>query len=262
MDETLKLLLKRDRVILLSGLLAIVLLSWIWTLRMAATMEMSPVQVAGVAGGTWGWGEGVALFVMWWVMMVAMMTPSAVPAALVFAAVHRKRRERGQAWTSAAFFVSGYLLAWAVFSLGAALLQQALHNASLLSPAMASSSPLLGVAILAIAGVFQWTGPKDQCLRHCRNPVNLLADHWREGGWGATRMGIRHGWYCVGCCSALMCVLFVTGVMNLLWVALIAIFVLAEKLAPLPAQLWISRAAGLALIGWAARLGIQALNGL
>lgn len=258
MENALKLLLRRDRVILLAGLLAIALLSWIWMVRMAAMMELSPIDAAGVPGGAWGWGEVFALFVMWWVMMVAMMTPSAVPAALVFVAVHRKRREHGLAWTSAAFFVCGYHLAWAIFSLGAALLQQVLHNASLLSPTMESSSPLLGAAILAIAGVFQWTAPKDQCLRHCRNPVSLLAEHWREGAWGATRMGVRHGWYCVGCCSALMCVLFVTGVMNLLWVALIAIFVLVEKLAPLSAQPSISRAAGLALIGWAVLLWIRA----
>lgn len=131
-----------------------------------------------------------------------------------------------------AIFVTGYVLVWTGFSLLAALAQWGLHAGMLLSPMMVSTSSLLGGGLLLAAGLFQWTSLKSTCLAHCRSPLGFLTTEWREGTWGALVMGLRHGSYCTGCCWALMALLFVTGVMNLLWVAAITAFVLVEKIVP------------------------------
>jgi predicted metal-binding membrane protein len=145
-------------------------------------------------------------------------------------------------------FVLGYLLAWTGYAVLAALGQSLLHSAALLSPAMASASPLLGGALLLLAGVYQWLPVKGACLSHCRSPLGFFTAEWREGVSGALVMGLRHGSYCVGCCWALMALLFVAGVMNLLWVAVIAGFVLAEKVVPNGRLL--GRVTGALLAGW------------
>jgi predicted metal-binding membrane protein len=143
-------------------------------------------------------------------------------------------------------FGAGYLLVWTGFSAGAALAQWGLHRAAMLSPMMTTSSPRLGAAILIAAGVYQLTPFKGACLTHCRSPLGFLMSHWRGGTAGALRMGIEHGTYCLGCCWALMCVLFVVGVINLLWVAAMAIFVRVEKIAP--AGTLVARVGGAAMI--------------
>jgi len=184
-------------------------------------------------------------FAMWTVMMVGMMAASAAPIILLFAAMHRGRA--AQRWPLAVFaFAAGYLLVWTGFSAGAALAQWALHRAAMLSPMMKTTSARFGGVILVAAGVYQFTPFKGACLTHCRSPLGFLMSHWREGTSGALRMGIGHGIYCLGCCWALMCVLFVVGVMNLAWVAAIAIFVLAEKIGPAGAHL--ARIGGIAMI--------------
>jgi predicted metal-binding membrane protein len=169
---------------------------------------------------------------MWIVMMVAMMIPSVSPVILLFAGVSRRRRMQGVPAAPVAVFTLGYLLAWTGYAIVAALTQSALHSAALLSPSMSSASPRLGGAILILAGVYQWLPLKGACLAHCRSPLGFFSTEWREGMSGALRMGFRHGSYCVGCCGALMALLFVAGVMNLVWVAAIAGFVLAEKVVP------------------------------
>ena len=186
----------------------------------------------------WTTTDVLLAFAMWAVMMVGMMTPSAAPVVLLFAAMRRGLGAPRMPGLVVAF-VAGYLLVWALFSAVAATAQWALHQASLLSPMMTTSSAWLGAAILIAAGVYQLTPIKGACLTHCRSPLGFLMSHWREGTAGALRMGIVHGAYCLGCCWALMCVLFVVGVMNLMWVAAIAIFVLVEKIGP--AGPWVSR---------------------
>jgi predicted metal-binding membrane protein len=188
------------------------------------------------------------LFLMWAEMMVAMMLPSAAPMILTFAAVNRKRREQEEPFVPAGIFVLGYLAIWTGFSVLAALAQWALHSTALLSPMMVSTSPVLGGTLLIMAGVFQWTPLKHACLRHCRSPLSFLITDWREGSGGAFIMGLKHGAYCTGCCWFLMALLFVAGVMNMWWVALIAIFVLLEKIAP--KGLLIGKVTGLLLAGW------------
>ena len=180
----------------------------------------------------WSARDFALMFAMWVAMMIGMMLPSAAPAVLIYAAVARRAARDGRAVAPAAWFASGYAIAWAGFSLTATFIQWGLERAALLSPALAASSPRFGAALLIAAGVYQLTPWKDACLRHCRSPVHFIAAHWRPGAAGALRLGFAHGLYCLGCCWLLMALLFAGGVMNLLWIVAIALFVLAEKALP------------------------------
>jgi predicted metal-binding membrane protein len=226
--------LKRDRLIVLAGLVGISALAWVYIGYLAwdmGNMDMS-MEMAMPHMLTWGALDLVLLFIMWTVMMVAMMVPTAASMILIFAKIQRQRREQERPYVPTVIFLSGYLLVWTGFSALATLAQWGLHSATLLSPMMVSTSPLLGSAILLAAGIFQWTPLKYACLKHCRSPLSFLMTDWREGSRGALLMGLQHGSYCTGCCWFLMALLFVAGVMNLLWVATITAFVLIEKLAP------------------------------
>jgi predicted metal-binding membrane protein len=251
---TLEAVLKRDRWVVAAGLAGIALLAWGYLAYEARAMYHTGVcrcaglQMSGPDTDPWDAATLLPLFLMWAEMMVAMMIPSAAPMILTFAAVNRKRREQERPFVPAGIFLLGYVVVWTVFSAVAAVAQWVLHGAALLSPLMVSNSPRLGGAILLAAGVFQWTPLKHACLAHCRSPLGFLMTGWREGRRGAFLMGFKHGAYCTGCCWVLMALLFVAGVMNLWWVALIAVLVLVEKVAP--QGLWIGRIAGAALAGW------------
>jgi predicted metal-binding membrane protein len=186
---------------------------------------------------------------------VGMMVPSATPTALIYAAVARKAALQGAVLAPTIIFVSGYVAVWTVFSLLATVIQWGLEWAALLSPMMASTSPSLGATLLVGAGVYQLTPMKAACLRHCRAPAQFISQHWRPGRAGAFHMGIIHGAYCLGCCWILMGLLFLGGVMNLLWIAGITITVLAEKV--LPFGNWGGRIAGSAAIA----VGVAVLVG-
>ncbi len=227
----------RDRLFVIAGLAGIVAVSWAYLAieagpvggpsDMAAMVEMRPRDGVGL----------FLLFLMWAVMMVAMMLPSAMPMILLHAAVTRKTRNGRSLAASISVFVAGYIVTWTLFSIAATLIQSYLEHLALLSPMMVGNSVLLGGLILVAAGVYQMTPAKDVCLTHCRTPFAFVAAHWRPGMGGAFRMGFHHGLFCVGCCWVLMALLFVGGVMNLLWVAAIAGFILLEKIAPLGARL-------------------------
>lgn len=240
--------LKRDRMIVLCGLASLVALSWAYISYLARDMRNMDMEMAMPQTQAWGVADFTLMFVMWAVMMVAMMTPSAAPMILTFAGASRRRRGRQSPYAPTAVFVSGYLVVWASFSVLATVAQWGLHTASLLSPMMASTSSILGGALLLAAGIYQWTPLKYACLRHCRSPLGFILNEWREGTGGAFLMGLKHGGYCVGCCWFLMALLFVAGVMNLLWVAAIAGFVLLEKVAPVGHL--VGRVAGVMLVGW------------
>jgi predicted metal-binding membrane protein len=203
---------------------------------------------------SWDPRDLLSTLAMWSVMMAAMMIPSAAPMILMFAAVHRKRRESSAPYVPTGMFVLGYLIIWVVFSALATLAQWGLHAATLLSSAMMIASPIVAAVVLVAAGVFQWTALKDACLTQCSSPLSFIMTRWREGAAGAVSMGLRHGLFCAGCCGLLMAILFVTGVMNLLWVALLAAFVLAEKL--LPRRRWLSRLSGIVLAAWGVWVGV------
>jgi predicted metal-binding membrane protein len=189
---------------------------------MESTGAMSAMQ-------PWTATEFALRLLMWVVMMVAMMVPTAAPMTLMYAAVARKAATQHSPVAPTFVFVAGYIAMWTIFSLVATLAQFALDRAALLSPMMVSSSATLGAALLIAAGIYQLTPLKNACLRNCRAPAHFMARHWHTGGLGAFRMGLRLGAYCVGCCWILMGLLFVGGVMNLLWIAAIAVFVLLEK---------------------------------
>ncbi len=239
-------LLVRDRVIVAAGLGGIVFLAWLHLLRLAGDMAAMERHAAmGMAMPqmqAWDHVDLLFLFLMWAVMMVAMMLPSAAPMILIFTAVNRRRPAQEQAAVRTGIFVVGYLIVWTAYSALAATAQGGLHVAALLSPTMATTSRYLGGGLLIAAGIFQWTPLKEACLTTCRSPLGFVMSEWREGVRGALVMGLRHGAYCVGCCWALMALLFVAGVMNLVWVAAIATFVLVEKV--VPGGRWIRRVAG------------------
>ena len=243
--------LRRDRLVVAVGLAGLIALAWLYLWRAASMhaamggMPMDALDPAGLA----------LTFLMWAVMMAAMMLPGAAPTILVYATMARKHAERGSALPAVWVFVAGYLLVWAGFSIAATALQAVLEQAALLTPMMSSASRSLSGALLVAAGIYQLTPLKNVCLSKCRDPVRFFMTRWRPGTAGALRMGAAHGAYCVGCCAMLMLLLFAVGVMSLGWVALIAALILAEKL--LPAGPLGSRFAGAVLI--ALGLGVLAL---
>jgi predicted metal-binding membrane protein len=238
-DGAIAALLRRDRVIVCGALAVLVAAASLYLVYLSREMNaMATTDMAGMPGMAmpaiyeWNWVEVATLGVMWAVMMIAMMTPAAAPMILTFAAVHRRRQAENRPAVPTAVFVLGYFVVWTAFSAVAALGQAGLHAAALLSPKMTAESPLLGGVLLVVAGVFQWTPLKRTCLNLCRSPLSFVMSRWREGHAGAFVMGLRHGLYCLGCCWALMTLLFVAGVMNLVWVAVIAVAVLVEKTLP------------------------------
>ncbi|MEP6689462.1 MAG: DUF2182 domain-containing protein [Gemmatimonadales bacterium] len=249
-------LVRRDRTVTAVALVVVTIAAWASLLRSFAGMSMAGGGIAMAHRGGmampemrgWSAQEPSLLFLMWATMMVAMMLPSAAPMILLMAGVERRRRERARPAAPTAIFAAGYLLVWTGFSAAAALTQWGLHQAALLSPAMASTSPVLGGLLLVTAGLYQWLPFKSSCLRHCRSPLGFLGEEWREGRGGALLMGVKHGLYCLGCCWALMLLLFVAGVMNLVFVAAIALLVLVEKVGRAGPRF--GRMAGLALAGW------------
>ena len=243
--------LGKEQWLTLLSLLALIGIAWLLLLRMAASMSapggMADAAMAGMLM-PWNLTDALLMFAMWTVMMVGMMLPSALPMLLIYQQMLRKRMPAPQRHLALLLFCSAYALVWTGFSLGATALQWALEQLALLSPGMRSSSTALGAGLLLIAGVYQWLPSKAVCLEHCRGPLHFLLGYWRPGVLGGWRMGLAHGAYCLGCCWALMGLLFVVGVMNLLWVAVIGAFVLLEK--TLPQGLWLGRVCGLLLLGW------------
>lgn len=251
---------RRERTITLATVLGVAGLAWVYLSREAARMQatmstgMPGMEDAPMASMTQVWSLDSLLltFLMWSVMMTGMMLPSALPAILLYGSLARKNVKQRRALPSVWIFTAGYLAVWTGFSLAVTLVQAGLQDRSLLTPMMVSGSHWLTGSLLIVAGLYQWLPVKDACLRKCRTPLQLFLFRWRTGRFGAFRMGAEHGTFCVGCCWALMLLLFAAGVMNLIWVALIAGFVLIEKV--LPQGRLIGRVAGgaLAAVGAAA----------
>jgi predicted metal-binding membrane protein len=256
-DTVLEAVLRRDRLAVCAALIAVIAIAWLWILLGAGTgmsaMEMIPGSSGdGMAGmmapAVWSLGYAGVMFTMWWVMMAAMMLPSAAPILLLFARVNRQQRSAGRPFIPTGIFATGYLVAWGGFSVLATGLQWALERLGLLSPMLATTSYWLGGAILIAAGVWQLTPIKGICLRHCRSPMGFLVQSWRPGHGGAFRMGLGHGSFCLGCCWFLMGLLFFGGIMNLFWIIGLAAFVLLEKTVPMGS--WIGRIVGVGVAAW------------
>jgi predicted metal-binding membrane protein len=230
-------------------------------------MNMSALEMTGMARPigapmqmVWTPAYAGLIALMWWVMMIAMMTPSAAPTLLLFTALKRHGADRGNTAFHSLLFLLGYLLIWALFSLPATAAQLALVPLGLISGSMMTiSSQLFAGFVLIGAGAFQFSSLKTACLRHCRSPAQFLSDHRRPGAVGAVLMGAHHGVFCLGCCWALMALLFVGGVMNLYWIVGLAIYVIVEK--SLPMGQFISRTAGSGLVAFGLYLVISSLVG-
>jgi predicted metal-binding membrane protein len=272
-------LLKHDRAVVVAALVFVIAISWLYLLAGAgmgmSAFEMSSLSMAiGASRGSsmglpmtdamgqamvamatpadWTWAYAFLMFGMWWVMMIAMMLPSAAPMILLFALVNRRSHAKGGPYVPTAVFAGAYLVAWGGFSVIAVALQSALERAELLSPMMASGDVAFGGALLVLAGAYQLSPLKHACLRHCRGPIDFISRHWRAGRQGAFRMGVHHGLYCLGCCWALMALLFFGGAMNLYWIAGLALFVLLEKTIPTGHRL--ASLSGLVLVAWGVAL--------
>jgi predicted metal-binding membrane protein len=217
---------RRDRALVSSALALLTVLSWVQMMRMPGDGTVAIMPCCGAS--YW------MAFTMWVVMMAGMMIPSVAPMVLTHAAIVRRRGAIGGVTPLAlsGLFLGGYLVAWTAFSAGAALAQWALYKSALLDGRSLTIGPLAGAVVLVAAGAFQLSPAKGACLKQCRAPVGYFTTEWREGPIGATRMGLRHGVFCIGCCWLLMAVLFALGIMNVVWGAVITAFVLAEKVLP------------------------------
>ncbi len=242
-------ILKRERMIVLSGLIGLAAIAWIYlgfeSIRMAE-MGMAEMDTSVMQMRQWTTLEASLTFAMWAIMMVAMMIPSAAPTILLYGLVRRKKSTAEHVLAPISAFVTGYLIAWTAFSAVATALQYLLHREAYLSEGMTLNNAIAAGLLMAAVGLYQLTPSKDACLRHCRSPAEFLSRHWRKGTDGAVIMGLHHGLFCLGCCWGLMALLFVGGVMNLLWVAALAGFVLIEKLTPMGH--WAARLIGLILL--------------
>jgi predicted metal-binding membrane protein len=254
--------LRRDRRIIATALTALAILAWGYTLWLASLMRMPGMETPDVRMDAnplapamipqiqpWSAAEFALLFAMWAVMMVGMMTPSAAPMVLLHARVGRQAAAGGGVMAGTGWFLGGYLAAWTGFSLAATIGQWALERAALLTGSMAPASPYLAAAILFVAGCYQFTPLKHACLSHCQSPLAFIQRHggFRRTAGGALALGLRHGAYCIGCCWALMLLLFAGGVMNLVVILALTAWVGIEKLAPFGEQS--ARVAGALLAG-------------
>lgn len=261
--------LARDRWLIAAALAMLVVLAWgylvVLTRQMSDPMTTMPSMpdmpgmagMPGMAPSTpWAPSSLALAVLMWWAMMIGMMIPSAVPMILLYGNVQRRQLATENPALRVALFAAGYVAVWGAFSVVAAVAQTALIEAALLAPMEMTVTRWLGALLVALAGLYQLTPLKNVCLRRCRSPAEFLSSHWRRGHGGAFRMGVDHGLYCVGCCWLLMGLLFVVGVMNLLWVAAIAVFVLLEKLVPQGQAM--ARVGGVAMLLFAAYLALGA----
>jgi predicted metal-binding membrane protein len=255
--------LRRHRAATVVALVLLVLIAWAW-LATGAGMAMGArlrlglfphldgpqggMAMEGMAPG-WGVGHAMLTFSMWWVMMVAMMIPAAAATILLYARVATHSAPAEAPAPRTGLFLLGYLVVWALFSAGATALHAWLERSELLAPdTMGSASRWLSGALLLAAGLYQLSPAKNACLSRCRSPAEFLTRHYRPGRAGALRLGLIHGAYCAGCCWLLMALLFVGGVMNLAWIAVLTLLVAAEKL--LPQGRAIALVTGLALLAW------------
>lgn len=228
LSKTMQTVIHRDRIIIGIGIALMAMLGWGYLMQ----MSVAPGQAMAMpshASGNW---QTVGLnAVMWAVMMIAMMLPTASPMIMSFTRVlHQQQAE--SAMLSTGVFIAGYLAVWFGFSAIAAMSQVGLHNSDLLSSPMGKTGPELGAGLLITAGAFHWSPLKEACLDKCRSPLSFLLLEWRKGKRGAFIMGLRHGVFCMGCCWALMLLMFAGGVMNLAWMALLAVYMLLEKVVP------------------------------
>lgn len=229
---------------------------WIAVWQAMAGMPMDAMPGAGMPGMSgmemgavprdWSAGLILSTVAMWLLMMAAMMLPAMAPMLAVYAGLAAKEDRGAVLALRVTLFALGYFLLWAAFSVVAAFSQLGLRESAWFTMGGTMATPVAAGVLLIIAGAHQFTSVKDLCLKHCRHPLAYLMVHWREGLVGAFPIGARHGAYCFGCCIAFMGLMFVFGAMNVLWMAVIALYFLLEKVLP-HERVW-GRAVGLALL--------------
>jgi len=270
-DTALEAVLRRDRVIVAAALIALTALTWSYVIWLAADMEMGGMDMSEFrmipsgfglmmpAGAPWPPVEFAYVFAMWAVMMIGMMTPSATPMILIYVRVGRQAASQQQPFAATSWFAGGYLLSWIGFAIAATVAQWGIERLGWLTTDMTVSNDIVGGIVLIAVGLYQWTPLKDVCLRQCQAPLQFIQRHggFRADVSGSLALGFRHGAYCIGCCWVLMALLFVGGVMNVLWIAVITIFVLLEKL--VPAGRVISRITGAGFLAAGAWLIVRGL---
>jgi predicted metal-binding membrane protein len=231
-----------ERLLVLLSMFAVVAISLLVSLRSGDKLMME----TQITIGTFAYVS--LLFLMWWTMMLAMMLPSTVPAVLTYATISRKFAVASGTSASLGMFVAGYILVWTGFSALAVMLHLFWSQTLALSMMMATTSATLGGVLVLAAGIYQLSPLKAACLHKCQSPLLHLARNWQNGPYGALRMGVSHGLYCLGCCWVLMGLLFYGGIMELRWIIGLAIYVAVEKI--IPARNRLSRFSGLFLVGW------------
>ena len=260
----------RDRMTVYVGVFVVLLVSWFYILGMGWHMNTLPfvenkmmnmpmeksmgfldtiLMWMPPSSGSWVLSDFVLLFLMWSVMMIAMMTPSILPMLMLFTTLNARNKSKGKDTSSTLLLLAGYLMSWVLFSLVITLPEYAMHKSGLLNPMMEPTHAYLGSVMLVIAGIYQFTPFKDACLTVCQSPLTFLMNNWRDGNLGTFLVGYKHGFYCIGCCWALMLTLFALGVMNIMWVMVLTIFVLFEKLS-YKNPLLFRRVAGYTFILW------------
>ena len=260
----------RDRMTVYVGVFVVLLVSWFYILGMGWHMNTLPfvenkmmnmpmeksmgfldtiLMWMPPSSGSWVLSDFVLLFLMWSVMMIAMMTPSILPMLMLFTTLNARNKSKGKDTSSTLLLLAGYLMSWVLFSLVITLPEYAMHKSGLLNPMMEPTHAYLGSVMLVIAGIYQFTPFKDACLTVCQSPLTFLMNNWKDGNLGAFLVGYKHGFYCIGCCWALMLTLFALGVMNIMWVMVLTIFVLFEKLS-YKNPLLFRRVAGYTFILW------------
>lgn len=256
---------RRDKLAVFILLLIVGALAWAYTAQQAREMDAMEAAMwrdmnmsMNGMDPSWTASDVVLMFAMWSAMMAAMMVPGSAPVVGAFAAINRSRHERGATYVPTVIFLAGYLAVWTAFSALAVLLQWALQMSGLLTTMMQSGSLWLSAALFAAAGLYQFSPLKERCLNYCRSPDGFILSEWRDGSLGAFVMGARHGLFCLGCCAALMLLLFAVAVMDLRWVAALTILVTAEKLLP-GGRFW-RFALGAALLVAAAAFALSALT--
>ncbi len=268
--NTIERILIYDRMVVIGALLLVIAASWAYLLAGAgtgmSTWAMTSWRMAlGLSKAMampveWSPTYAVVMFFMWWIMMIAMMLPSAAPMVLIYSKIQSKSAVRAGTphnTLPTAAFVAGYLAAWAAFSILAAALQWGFEAIGVLSPMMMNATnQVFAGLILVLAGLYQMTPLKQACLEHCRGPLSFLMHHWRPGATGAFQMGLHHGAYCLGCCWGLMAILFFGGIMNLYWIIALAVLVLLEKM--LPSGPTVAYVTGALLTVWGATFLISA----
>jgi len=243
---------QRERSVLIAVLVTVPLLCWAWIVPMSRDMHSSMTgPSAWMMTATWDARHLMLLAAMWAVMMIGMMLPSAAPMLLIYAEVMRRTREGPKAALQVYPMAAGYIAVWLVFSIAATILQRMLSQQLALTPMMEFTTPTGTAVLLVVAAVYQITPAKRVCLAYCRTPIAFISEHLQTGARGAFNLGLAHGWYCLGCCWALMLLLFAGGVMNLTVIAALTVFVILEKVAPLGwAWSWLSAVFLMAIAVW------------